>query len=412
MSTTKTTPAQWHDLPFEIWVEICRFAGQSLTELAQFQTVESLQQAGEAWSEVGGRVYPLVKTLRLGLLRPTSDAMLLNFRCSTPNIIHYLDRMVNVEKVFMNDAAIGGDILASMAKFAKLQTLSLEWVTITNAVKDMVFDSVDMQHLRLVDIKWDGHKGGGSVIRACRGIRTLCMTWNDEGKEAGGDWDTWTNASCRSLTVIGKAGTLLSKYERQTLLALLRKLEGLRELHVEGVLPRFTEEDTRERSFPESVDKYVGPIEFLNVHRRLPKLKTVTLTNVGLSSNDVNELTIQIQDVTDLKVNVFGSDKETMCRLLSVMSRLRNLEVNFCDDVNDSDESLKSLADMLDFSPPLRSIYVTGDDLFETTVNHNHFRTLKILCPALEVIGIDDRKWRNARGLWSELLPVTAHLLQ
>lgn len=81
MSTTKTTHAQWHDLPFEIWVEICWFAGQSLTELAQvcttlcppayeclfesqqFQTVESLQQAGEAWSEVGRRVYPLVKTL-------------------------------------------------------------------------------------------------------------------------------------------------------------------------------------------------------------------------------------------------------------------------------------------------------------------------------------------------------------
>lgn len=203
--------------------------------------------------------------------------MLLNFRCSTPNIIHYLDRMVNVEKVFMNDAAIGGDLLVSMAKFAKLRTLSLERVMITNAVKDMVFDSVNMQHLHLVDIKWDGHKGGGSVIRACQGIRTLCMTWNDEGKEAGGDWDTWTNASCRSLTVIGKAGTLLSKYERQTLLAVLWKLEGLRELHVEGVLPRFTEDNTRERSFPESVDKYVGPIEFLNVHRRLPKLKTVTL---------------------------------------------------------------------------------------------------------------------------------------
>ncbi|KAJ3888829.1 hypothetical protein GG344DRAFT_67637 [Lentinula edodes] len=50
---------------------------------------------------------------------------------------------------------------------------------------------------------------------------------------------------------------------------------------------------------------------------------------------------------------------------------------------------------MLDFNPPLQRLYVTGDDPFETPINHKHFRTMKALCPELEVIGVDDRTWRN-----------------
>ncbi|KAJ3870827.1 hypothetical protein F5051DRAFT_434331, partial [Lentinula edodes] len=357
-----------------------------------FEKVEDLLHAGEAWSDGGGRVYPLIKTLQLGLVRLTSKGTAVYFTSSTHHLKHYVQLMTNVKKVFIIDAAIGGDLLMTIARLWNLRTLSLERVSIMNAVKDHIFESMGIQHLRLVDITWNGHSKVGRMIRACHALRTLCITWHDEGESEGVGWETWSNASCWQVTVVCKLTTLDSKYERQTLLAVLGKFERLTELRVEGTQSPFTEDDTPKRPFSQSIEKYVGPIQFLNVQRRLPKLKTM-------------------EDVTDLKVNVFGSDKHTMCRLLSVTKQLHNLEINFSNDVNEPEELLGSVADMLDFNPPLRSLHVTGDDPFESAVNHNHFRTMKALCPELEVIGVDDRRWRNVRGLWMELLPHPANFL-
>lgn len=243
--------------------------------------------------------------------------------------------MSNVKEVSIIDTAIRGDLLTAIANMAKLRTLSVERVLIVNTVKEIVFESNGIQHLRLLDTTWDGPPKVGTMIRACHALHTLCITWHDEGEEEGVGWESWTNASCWQATVVCKPKTLVSKYERQTLLALLAKLEGMTELHLEGSLLAFTKGDTLIRPFSQSVEKYVGPIHFLNVHRRLPKLKSVTLTNIGLFTSEVNELTIEMEEVTNLKVNVFGGDKHTMCRLLSVTKELRNLEINFSDDVNE-----------------------------------------------------------------------------
>ncbi|KAJ3873619.1 hypothetical protein F5051DRAFT_432023 [Lentinula edodes] len=333
-------------------VESTRSAYESLFESVVFEKVEDLLHAGEAWSDGGGRVYPLIKTLQLGVVRPTSEGTAVYFTSSTHHLEHYVELMTNVKKVFIIDAAIGGDLLTTIARLWNLRTLSLERVSIMNAVKDHIFESMGIQHLRLLNITWNGHSKVGRMIQACHALRTLCITWHDEGEKEGVGWETWSNASCRQVTVVCKPTTLDSKYGWQTLLAVLGKFECLTELRVKGTQSPFTEDDTPKRPFSQSVEK-----------------------------------------------------------LLLVTKQLHNLEINFSDNVNEPEELLGSVADMLDFNPPLRSLHVTGDDPFESAVNHNHFRTMKALCPELEVIGVDDRRWRNVRGLWMELLPHPANFL-
>ncbi|KAJ3858145.1 hypothetical protein EV359DRAFT_69241, partial [Lentinula novae-zelandiae] len=244
-----------------------------------------------------------------------------------------------IRNVVQHMKIMGADLLTSIAKSSKLRTLSLEWVEIMNGVNSIDLESAHIEHLLLV---WQGHDGEGMMIHACQSLGTLQITWHDEAQKTSDSWQTWSNGMCREVTPITKARTLVStKNEQQTLFTILPRLKGLKKLRVEGNLLPFT------------------------------------------GANEVNELTSQIDNISDLKVNVFGSDRVTMCRLLSVAKQLENLEVNFCDNVNESETLLNSLADMLNFNPPLRSIYVTGDDPFSSVIDHNHFRTLKAMlsCP-------------------------------
>ncbi|KAJ3888173.1 hypothetical protein GG344DRAFT_68195 [Lentinula edodes] len=125
------------------------------------------EDAGQAWTEVGGRVYPLIKTLQLGVVRPTSQGK----------------PMSNVKEVSIIDAAIRGDLLTAIANMAKLRTLSVEWVLIVNTVKEIVFESNGIQHLRLLDTTWDGPPKVGTMIRACHALRDSSLQTKNVGEQ-------------------------------------------------------------------------------------------------------------------------------------------------------------------------------------------------------------------------------------
>ncbi|KAJ3846721.1 hypothetical protein EV368DRAFT_69697 [Lentinula lateritia] len=114
-------------------------------------------------------------------------------------------------------------------------------------------------------------------------------------------------------------------------------------------------------------------------------------SNCRLKSKEVDETTLSVGGVTAMEVNVFTSDKEILCRMLGALNNIWKLKVHICDDVNDMDDVLESVADMLDFNPPIEKLIITANDTLRTNITHEHFRKFKQLCGGLQHIGIGDR---------------------
>ncbi|KAJ3913261.1 hypothetical protein F5877DRAFT_71728, partial [Lentinula edodes] len=189
----------------------------------------------------------------------------------------------------------------------------------------------------------------------------------------------------------------------------LRAFKGARTLDIEGWVPVFKDGDASNERLSIAISHFEGPVRFLKFSRRLPNLRVVKLSDHGLVRGEVNELDLQLAKVKRLEVKVYASDKETLCVMLAVMKDVRELKVKFCDDVNEPDELLGSIADMLDFNPPIERLWVTADDPFVNDINHRHLRTLKALCRELKEISIGDRRWKTKQGFWIEEMDIPSN---
>ncbi|KAJ3891570.1 hypothetical protein GG344DRAFT_65300 [Lentinula edodes] len=258
-----------------------------------------------------------------------------------------------------------------------------------------------------VNICWHGRRRDGDVIWACKKLKTLEVSWDKKLKDVNDSCEKWSNVTCESMKIYSnrRAWTKAPAEqddERQTLIAWIRLFKNTKSLHIQGWIPQFRDADAAQDPLSNTIEELVAPMCFLKLSRCLCNLKLIKVSDVGLKSGEVDETTLSVGRVTTMEVNVFTSDKEILCRLLGALNNIQKLKVHICDDAMDTDDVLESVADMLDFNPPIEKLTITANDTLRTNITHEHFRKYKQLCDGLKHIEIGDRLWTIKQGAWNE----------
>ncbi|KAJ3892595.1 hypothetical protein GG344DRAFT_64489 [Lentinula edodes] len=183
---------------------------------------------------------------------------------------------------------VSAELIREIAQMENLRGLTLQQVCI-------------IETHELLDTRWHGPNNKSGFIRACKDLKTLEFTWD--------------RSRIRAL----ESGTF----------------KAAKTLEIQGWIPVFKHGDASNKSLSNAITHFAGPIRFLKFSRRLPNLRILKLSDYGLVRGKVDELDLQEAKVNGLEVNVYASDKETLCMMLAVMNDVRELKVNFCDDVNE-----------------------------------------------------------------------------
>ncbi|KAJ4488889.1 hypothetical protein C8J55DRAFT_487089 [Lentinula edodes] len=374
--------------------------------------IPALVHAADTWTEEGGRVFVLVKRLQVGkqgqiTSRGNVHNDISNDERTRRLFIDNVSKMRNLTELVVTNEAISSSIVSLASNLPNLRILSLEGVCIPGADVEMFTDDVQAQHVRLVNICWHGRKRDGDVIRACKKLKTLEVSWDKKWKDVNDSCEKWSNVTCESMTIYSNRSAWSiapaeQDDERRTLIAWLRLFKNTKSLHIRGWIPQFRDADAMQDPLSNTMEELVAPMRFLKLSRRLSNLKSIKVSDVGLKSGEVDETTLSVGRVTTMEVNVFTSDKEILCRMLGALNNIRKLKVHICDDVIDTDDVLESVADMLDFNPPIEKLTITANDTLRTNITHEHFRKFKQLCGGLQHIEIGDRLWTIKQGAWNE----------
>ncbi|KAJ3895491.1 hypothetical protein GG344DRAFT_62048 [Lentinula edodes] len=383
-------------IPLETWLRIC------MHEI----------HAAHTWTEEGGKVFVLVNKLQVGKQgQLTSPA---NVHEDIPNdgrtrrlFIENVSKMRNLTELVLTNIAISTSIVSLAAKLPNLRVLSLEGVCIAGADVEVFRDDIEVQHIRLMKVCWHGRERDGDVIRACKDLKTLEVSWDKKWKDVNNSCQEWSNVTCESIKIYSnrRAWSIAPAEqddERRTLIGWLRLFKRTKLLHIRGWIPHFREADAGQDPVSNTMEELVAPMRFLKLSRRLCNLQSIKVSDVGLKSEEVDETTLSVGTVRTMEVSVFISDKEILCRMLGALNNIRELKVHICDDVIDTDDVLESVADMLDFNPPIEKLTITANDTLRMNITHGHFRKYKQLCCGLEQIVIGDRLWTMKKGTWNE----------
>ncbi|KAH7868207.1 uncharacterized protein C8R40DRAFT_1178146 [Lentinula edodes] len=267
---------------------------------------------------------------------------------------------------------VSAELIREIAQMENLRGLTLQQVCIIETHEESVEGVLHLEHVRLLDTRWHGPNNESGFIRACKDLKTLEFTWDRSRIRALESGEKWWNETCQSVKVYSRRSSWSSAEheldaERQTFVDVIGTFKAAKMLDIQGWIPVFKHGDASNESLSNAITHFAGPIRFLKFSRRLPNLRILKLSDYGLVRGEVDELDLQVAKVNGLEVNVYASDKETLCMMLAVMNDVRELKVNFCDNVNEPDVLLRSIADMLDFNPPIERLCITADDPFVTT---------------------------------------------
>ncbi|KAJ3926345.1 MAG: hypothetical protein NXY57DRAFT_966646 [Lentinula lateritia] len=168
--------------------------------------IPALVHAAHTWTEEGGRVFVLVKKLQVGKERQIASPA--NVHNDIPNdgrtrglFIDNVWKMRNLTELVLSNVAISTSIVSLAAKLPNLRVLSLEGVCMAGADVEVFRDDIKVQHVRLVNICWHGRGRNGDVIRACKDLKTLEVSWDKKWKDVNNSCQGWSNVTCESIKI-------------------------------------------------------------------------------------------------------------------------------------------------------------------------------------------------------------------
>ncbi|KAF8832545.1 hypothetical protein HHX47_DHR1001641 [Lentinula edodes] len=235
---------------------------------------------------------------------------------------------------------VSAELIREIVQMENLRGLTLQQVCIIETHEESVEGVLHLEHVRLLDTRWHGPNNESGFIRACKDLKTLEFTWDRSRIRALESGEKWWNETCQSVKVYSRRSSWSSAgheldAERQTFVDVIGTFKAAKTLDIQGWIPVFKHGDASNESLSNAITHFAGPIRFLKFSRRLPNLRILKLSDYGLVRGEVDELDLQVAKVNGLEVNVYASDKETLCMMLAVMNDVRELKVNFCDNVNE-----------------------------------------------------------------------------
>ncbi|KAJ3858203.1 hypothetical protein EV359DRAFT_69198 [Lentinula novae-zelandiae] len=303
-------------IPVETWLRICMHR--------RMDDFPALAHAAHTWTEEGGRVFVLVKRLRVGKrghINGPDDVHndTANDAHTCRSFIDNVSKMRNLTELVLRNVVIPSSIVSLASKLRNLRELSLEGVCIAGADVEICREDVEVEHVRLLKTCWHGRNGDGDILRACKKLKTLEISWDKKWKDANKSCEEWSSDTCECIKI------------------------------------------------------------YSNRRRRAAE--------------------------TDYMVTIVQDDEVAAhSRMLGALKNIRQLKVNICDDVIETDDVLGSIADMLDFNPPIEKLTIAANDTLRTNISHEHFRKFQQMCGGLQQINIGDRVWTSKQGYWNEII--------
>ncbi|KAJ3924633.1 MAG: hypothetical protein NXY57DRAFT_1083791 [Lentinula lateritia] len=230
--------------------------------------------------------------------------------------------MRNLTELVLRNVVIPSSIVSLASKLRNLRELSLEGVCIAGADVEICREDVEVEHVRLLKTCWYGQNGNGNILRACKKLKTLEISWDKKWKDANKSCEEWSSDTCECIKIYSNRNDEIAAHSR-----------------LDTSIPQ-----RRCNAGPVVQYNPVAPMCFLKLSRHL------------------------------------AGDMEILCRML------------------------ESIADMLDFNPPIEKLTIAANDTLRTNISHKHFRKFQQMCGGLQQINIGDRVWTSKQGYWNEII--------